>query len=198
MPSHPPSRIRNVALVGHNGAGKTTLAEALLAGAGAIPRQGRVEDGTTVSDFEPEEVKRHLSVSLAMAPFTVGDIKINLIDTPGYADFFGEVRAASSVVDLVVVVVSAVEGVEAQTLAAWRHAADLGLSRLVFVNKLDRDRASFDRTLADSRAPSVPGSRPWSFRSARSPRSGESLTSSRTRRSSMNPASPRRAPSRTT
>ena len=84
-----------------------------------------------------------------MTPFSVGDVKINLIDTPGYADFFGEVRAACSVVDLVVVVVSAVEGVEAQTLAAWRHAGELGLSRLVFVNKLDRDRASFDRTLAD-------------------------------------------------
>ena len=110
-----------------------------------------MEDGNTVSDFEPEEVKRHLSVSLAMTPFEVGDVKVNLIDTPGYADFFGEVRAAASVVDLVVVVVSAVEGVEAQTLAAWRLAADLGLSRLVFVNKLDRDRASFDRTLADLR-----------------------------------------------
>ncbi len=149
MPSHPPSRIRNVALVGHNGAGKTTLAEALLTQSGAIPRQGRIEDGTTVSDFEPEEVKRHLSVSLAMTPFTVGDVKVNLIDTPGYADFFGEVRAACSVVDLVVLVVSAVEGVESQTLAAWRLAGELGLSRLVFVNKLDRDRASFDRTLAD-------------------------------------------------
>jgi len=149
VPSHPPSRIRNVALVGHNGSGKTTLAEALLARTGTIPRQGRVEDGNTVSDFEPEEIKRHLSVSLAMAPFSVGDIKVNLIDTPGYADFFGEVRAALSVVDLVVVVVSAVEGVESQTLAAWRLAGELGLSRLVFINKLDRDRASFDRTLAD-------------------------------------------------
>src|SRR5579862_4639268 len=151
VPSHPPSRIRNVALVGHNGAGKTTLAEALLARTGAIPRQGRIEDGTTVSDFEPEEIKRHMSVSLAMAPFSVGDIKVNLIDTPGYADFFGEVRAACSVVDLVVVVVSAVEGVEAQTEAAWRLASELGLPRLVFVNKLDRERASFDRTLADLR-----------------------------------------------
>jgi elongation factor G len=149
VPSHPPSRIRNVALVGHNGAGKTTLAEALMARTGTIARQGRIEDGTTVSDFEPEEVKRHLSVSLAMAPFSVGDIKVNLVDTPGYADFFGEVRAACSVVDLVVVVVSAVEGVEAQTLAAWRLAGELGLSRLVFVNKLDRDRSSFDRTLAE-------------------------------------------------
>jgi elongation factor G len=149
VPSHPPSRIRNVALIGHNGAGKTTLAEALLARTGAIARQGRIEDGSTVSDFEPEEIKRHLSVSLAMAPFSVGDIKINLVDTPGYADFFGEVRAACSVVDLVVVVVSAVDGVEAQTLAAWRLAGELGLSRLVFVNKLDRDRSSFDRTLAE-------------------------------------------------
>jgi elongation factor G len=138
-----------VALVGHNGAGKTTLAEALLARTGAISRQGRVEDGTTVSDFEPEEVKRQMSVSLAMAPFVVGDVKVNLIDTPGYADFFGEVRAACSVVDLVVVVVSAVDGVEAQTIAAWRLAGELGIGRLVFINKLDRDRASFDRTLAD-------------------------------------------------
>ncbi|HXX91455.1 MAG TPA: elongation factor G [Acidimicrobiales bacterium] len=151
MPSYPPSRIRNVALVGHNGAGKTTLAEALLFTHGATKRQGRVDDGTTVCDFEPEEVKRHLSVSLAMAPCTVGDVKLNVIDTPGYADFFGEVRAACSVADVVVLVVSAVEGVEAQTEAAWELAAGLGLPRLVFVNKLDRERASFDRTLADLR-----------------------------------------------
>ncbi len=148
MPSYPPSRIRNVALVGHNGAGKTTLAEALLAQAGVIPRPGRVEDGSTVCDAEPEEVKRHLSVSAAVAPFTVGDVKVNLLDTPGYADFFGEVRAACSVADLLVVVVSAVDGVEAQTEAAWELGAELGLPRLVFVNKLDRERASFDRVLA--------------------------------------------------
>jgi elongation factor G len=148
LPSYPPSRIRNVALVGHNGAGKTTLAEALLFATGAVNRQGRVEDGNTVSDFEPEETKRHLSLSLAMAPVTVGDVKINVIDTPGYADFFGEVRAACSVADLVVVVVSAVEGVEAQTELAWSLASEMGLPRLVFVNKLDRERASFDRTLA--------------------------------------------------
>ncbi len=151
MPSYPPSRIRNVALVGHNGAGKTTLAEALLFATGAINRQGKVDDGSTVSDFEPEETRRHLSLSLAMAPCVVGDVKLNIVDTPGYADFFGEVRAACSVVDLVVVVVSAVEGVESQTEAAWNLAAELGLPRLVFVNKLDRERASFDRTLADLR-----------------------------------------------
>jgi elongation factor G len=147
--SFPPSRIRNVALVGHNGSGKTTLAEALLFATGAIPRAGRVDDGTTVSDFEPEEIKRHMSISLALAPIVVGDTKINIIDTPGYADFFGEVRAACSVADLVVVVVSAVDGVQAQTEAAWELAGELGLPRLVFINKLDRERASFDRTLAD-------------------------------------------------
>ena len=149
--SYPPSRIRNVVLVGHNGAGKTTLAEALLFATGVITRAGRVEDGNTVCDFEPEEIKRHLSLSLAMAPCPVGDVKLNVIDTPGYADFFGEVRAASSVADLMVLVVSAVEGVEAQTEAAWALGAELGLPRLVFVNKLDRERASFDRTLADLR-----------------------------------------------
>ena len=151
MPSYPPSRIRNVALVGHNGAGKTTLAEALLFTHGATKRQGRIEDGSTVCDFEPEEVKRHLSVSLAMAPCQVGEVKLNIIDTPGYADFFGEVRAACSVADVVVLVVSAVEGVEAQTEAAWDLAAELGIPRIVFVNKLDRERASYDRTLADLR-----------------------------------------------
>jgi elongation factor G len=146
--SYPPSRIRNVALVGHNGAGKTTLAEALLFTHGATKRQGKVEDGSTVCDFEPEEIKRTMSVSLSMAPCAVGDVKLNIIDTPGYADFFGEVRAACSVADVVVLVVSAVEGVEAQTEAAWELATELGLPRLVFVNKLDRERASFDRTLA--------------------------------------------------
>jgi len=149
VPSYPPSRIRNVVFVGHNGSGKTTLAEALLACSGTIPRAGRVEDGSTVCDFEPEETKRHMSLSLAVAPFTVGEVKVNLLDTPGYADFFGDVRAACSVADLAIVVVSAVEGVEAQTEAAWELAAELGLPRLIFVNKLDRERASFERVLSE-------------------------------------------------
>ena len=148
MPSYPPFRIRNVALVGHNGSGKTTLAESLLFATGAVTRQGKVDDGSTVCDFEPEEIKRHMSLSLAMAPCILGDIKLNIIDTPGYADFFGEVRAALSVVDLAVIVVSAVEGIEAQTEAVWELATELNLPRLVFINKLDRERASFDRTLS--------------------------------------------------
>ncbi len=143
--------VRNVALIGHSGSGKTTLAEALLYATGAINRQGKVEDGSTVTDFEPEELKYHMSLSLALAPCEAEGVRLNIIDTPGFADFFGEVRSACSVVDLVVVVVSAADGVEAQTEAAWQLAAELGLPRLVFINKLDLDRASFDRTLGELR-----------------------------------------------
>jgi elongation factor G len=152
MASVPSSRIRNVALVGHGGSGKTTLAEALLFSAGAIPRMGRVEDGTATLDTEPEELKRQLSASLALATFGWHDHKINLLDCPGYADFFAEVEAALSVADLAVFVVSAVEGVEVQTELAWRLASERQLPRMVFVNKLDRERASFDRTLSQLQA----------------------------------------------
>ena len=140
-------KIRNVALVGHGGAGKTSLAEALLYVAGAIPRVGRVEDGTTVCDFDPEEHRRKISVSLALAPFEWEDHKINVIDTPGYADFVGDVAAGLRAADLAIFVVSAVEGVEVQTEIAWRLAEARGLPRAIFVNKLDRERASFERTL---------------------------------------------------
>ena len=147
MKSFPPGQIRNVALVGHGGAGKTTLAEAMLFCAGAISRQGRVEDGTTTTDFDPEEVKRGISLALSLAPFEFEGHKINLLDAPGYADFVTDLQAALDVVDLAVIVVSAVEGVEVQTEVAWRLAAERGLPRMFFVNKLDRERASFDRTL---------------------------------------------------
>jgi elongation factor G len=149
--SFPPAKIRNVALVGHGGAGKTSLAEALLFCAGAISRQGRVEDGTTTTDFDPEEVRRGISLSLALAPFEHGGFKINVLDAPGYADFVGDMYAALRVADLAVLVVSAVEGVEVQTEVAWRAAAELGLPRMFFVNKLDRERASFERTLDELR-----------------------------------------------
>ncbi|HEX2698578.1 MAG TPA: elongation factor G [Acidimicrobiales bacterium] len=145
--SFPSSKIRNVALVGHGGAGKTTLAEAMLFCSGALTRQGRVEDGTTTTDFDPEEVKRRISLSVALAPVEHKGHKINLLDCPGYADFIGEVEAALRVADLAVFVVSAVEGVEVQTEAAWKIAASLDVPRMIFVNKLDRERASFDRTL---------------------------------------------------
>ena len=149
MQSFPPARIRNVALVGHGGSGKTTLAESLLFSAGAISRLGRVEDGTTTTDFDPEATQRGISVSLSLATFEYQGHKINLIDCPGYADFAGDVAGALAVVDLAIFVVSAVEGVEVQTQMAWRIAAERGLPRMIFVNKLDRERASFDRTLED-------------------------------------------------
>jgi len=142
-----PDRIRNVALVGHGGSGKTSLAEALLHVAGVTTRLGRVEDGNTVTDYEPEEVARTSSVSLALAPFEWNGHKINLIDTPGYSDFLGEVRAALRAADLALFVVSGVSGVEVQTEEIWRMAEEEGIARAVFINKLDRERASFERTI---------------------------------------------------
>ena len=150
MPNDP-TAIRNVALVGHHGAGKTTLAEALLASTGAIARRGSVEKGTTVMDFEPEEVARQLTISTSLAPVTVNGVKVNVLDTPGYADFSGEMLTALANVDLAVVVVSATDGVQAQTEDAWRAAARLGVPRVVVINKLDRERSDFDRTLAQIR-----------------------------------------------
>ncbi len=149
MKAYPSATIRNVALVGHGGAGKTTLTEALLYLSGAIGRPGRVEDATTVTDFEPEEHKRTLSISAALAPIEWEGHKLNLIDCPGYADFAEEAAAALAIADLAVFVVSAVEGVEVQTSHMWKVAANLGLPRMIFVNKLDRERASFERTLED-------------------------------------------------
>ncbi|MEQ1702937.1 MAG: GTP-binding protein, partial [Ilumatobacteraceae bacterium] len=148
MKSYPTDRIRNVALVGHGGSGKTSLAEALLVRAGAIARAGRVDDGTSVLDTDPESVKRRMSLSLALAPFTWTapdgrDHRINLLDTPGYLDFEGEVDAALSVADLAVFVVSAVEGVEVQTERMWHKAAALGVPRMIFVSKEDKERADF-------------------------------------------------------
>ncbi len=152
MKTFPTASIRNVALVGHGGSGKTTLAEAMLFVASAIPRLGRVEDGNTVCDFDPEEARRGISVSLAMAPFEHDGHKVNVIDAPGYADFVSDVAAALRAADLAVFVVSAVEGVEVQTEMAWRLAEERGIPRAVFVNKLDRERASFTRTLDDLKA----------------------------------------------
>ncbi|HEU5084898.1 MAG TPA: elongation factor G [Acidimicrobiales bacterium] len=140
-------RIRNVALVGHDGNGKTTLAEALLFRAGVLQRMGSVEAGTTASDTDDEERRRGQSLSATLLHFTWGDCHVNLLDTPGYADFTGEVQAAMRVADLLVFVVDAVAGVQSQDERLWRMAAELDKPRLIFVNKMDRERADFDRTL---------------------------------------------------
>jgi elongation factor G len=139
--------IRNVLLVGHGGSGKTTLLESMLFTSGAVTRMGTVEDGNTVSDHDPDEQRRGISVSLAMAPVEWKDTKINLLDAPGTADFVGDLRSAIRAVDAVIVVVSAVDGVEVQTEYAWELAVEEGLPRAIFVNKLDRERADFSSTL---------------------------------------------------
>jgi elongation factor G len=147
MPHKAADRIRNVALIGHRGAGKTSLHEAMLFEAGVINRLGRVEDGTTVSDFESDEQARELSIGATVASFEYGDRKINLIDTPGEPSFIADTIAALRVVDSAVVVVNAVMGVEVHTERLWQRADKEGLARLVFINMLDRERADFFRAL---------------------------------------------------
>ncbi len=152
MDVYAPDRIRNVALIGHIGSGKTTLIEALLYRAGVTSRLGRIEDGNTVSDFSDEEQAHGMSINLAVAPIEWNGHKINLVDTPGMADFEGDVLAAMSAVDLAVFVVSATDGVEPNTEHYWMAAEELKLPRMVFINKLDRDNASFERTMDDLRS----------------------------------------------
>jgi elongation factor G len=140
-------RIRNVALIGHRGSGKTSLHEAMLFEAGVVNRLGRVEEGGTVSDFEPDEQEREMSIGATVASFEHSGRKINLIDTPGEPSFVADAIAALRVADAAVVVVNAVMGVEVHTERLWERADSEGLARLVFVNMLDRERADFFRTL---------------------------------------------------
>jgi elongation factor G len=147
MRSYGPDKIHNVGLFGHGGCGKTTLTEALLLTAKAISRAGRVEDGNTVSDYDPDEQKRQMSISLSVAPLEWNDNKINLIDTPGYADFAGDVVAALRVIDGAVIVMDAAGGVEVGTEAVWEMAVAAGVPRIIFINKLDRENANFFRTV---------------------------------------------------
>jgi elongation factor G len=147
MAHKPPDRIRNVALIGHRGSGKTSLNEALLFEAGVINRLGRVEDGSTVADHEPDEQEREMSIGASVASFEYGDRKINLIDTPGEPSFIADTLASLRVVDAAIVVVNAVMGVEVHTERLWERADREGLARLVFVNMLDRERADFFRAL---------------------------------------------------
>jgi len=139
--------IRNVAVVGHGGSGKTSLVSALLFDMGAVNRLGRVEDGTTVTDFDPDEVERRISLQTALAYGEWKKAKLNLLDAPGYANFLFEARAALRVADAALVVVDAVHGVEVQTEKVWGYAAEYGLPRFVAINRMDRERASFARAL---------------------------------------------------
>ncbi len=140
--------IRNVAVVGHGGCGKTTLVSALLFDMGAHSRLGRVDDGTALTDFDADEIERKISLQLALAHGEWRKNKLNLIDAPGYANFISEARSALRVADAAIVVVDAVSGVEVQTEKVWATATEYELPRLIVVNRMDRERASFERTLA--------------------------------------------------
>src|SRR3954469_5786802 len=144
-----PGRVRNVVLVGHSGSGKTTLVEALLAATGTIPRAGAVTEGTTVTDHDPAAVRQQRSVTLSCAPLVHDEVKINLLDTPGYADFVGELRAGLRAADAALFVVSAVDGVDPATVALWEECASVGMPRAVAITRLDHPRADFGGTLED-------------------------------------------------
>jgi elongation factor G len=152
MPHRAPDRIRNVALVGHRGAGKTSLAEAVLFESGVIKRLGRVDDASTVCDFEPDEQARGMSIGAAVTSFEHEGRKVNMIDTPGDPSFVADTLAALAVVDAAVFVVNGVMGVEVHTERLWRRADAAGLARLLFVNMLDRERADFFRCLEGLKA----------------------------------------------
>jgi elongation factor G len=143
----PADRIRNVALVGHRASGKTSLHEALLYQAGATSRLGSVLDGTTISDSEPDEKARRMSISTGLTSLEWLGTRVNLLDTPGEPSFIAEALSALRVCESAIFVVGAVMGVEAQTVRLWERARELGIARLVFVNMLDRERADFFRTL---------------------------------------------------
>ena len=141
------AKIRNVAFVGHGGVGKTSLVEAILFACGASTRLGRVDDGTTTTDFDPDEIKRKISLNTAVAFADYQGHRLNLIDTPGYGDFVADARAGLRVAGAAVVVVDAVAGVQVQTEKVWKFANDFALPRAIVVNRLDRERADFFRTL---------------------------------------------------
>ena len=152
MESYSPDKLRNVALLGHYGSGKTTLAEVMALKSGASKRLGSVADGTSISDYDPSEVERHMSLNLALLPLEWKGHKVNVIDTPGYLDFSGEVRAGIRVADAAVVVVCATSSVEVGTELVWSYAREANLPALVAVNKMDRENADFAKTLGDIQA----------------------------------------------
>lgn len=151
MREYKSDKLRNVGIVAHGGAGKTSLTESLLFNAGAVTRMGRVDDGTTITDFEPEEIKRKVTISAALAPCEWQDHKINFIDTPGYADFVGEVKGVLRAVDSTLVVLCAASGVEVETEKTWEYARELNLPRMAFINKMDRENADFDSVIQEMR-----------------------------------------------
>ncbi|MTI93881.1 MAG: elongation factor G [Firmicutes bacterium] len=151
MRSYSTDKIRNIGIIGHGSAGKTTLTEYMLFTSGAIPRTGRVEDGTTTTDFDPDEIKKQISINASLAPLEWQEHKLNFVDTPGYFDFVGDVVGSLRVVDSTLVVLCAVSGVEVGTEKSWGYANAGNLPRICFINKMDRENANFDKTLEQAR-----------------------------------------------
>jgi len=152
MKQYMPGNIRNLSLLSHCGAGKTSLSEAVLFTLGITTRLGKVDDGTTTSDYDPDEVKHKISLNLTLIPCEWQDTKINLIDTPGYTDFVGEVKAAVRVSEGAVIVVCAASGVEVGTEQVWGYSEKAGLAQLIFINKMDRENADFYQTVEQIQA----------------------------------------------
>src|SRR5574341_825956 len=165
MKEYTTENIRNIAMASHGSSGKTMLAEAFLHFTGATTRLGRVEDATTVSDFEEEEQRRKLSLSTAIIPVEYKDHKINFLDTPGYTDFVGEVISALRVADGVLILIDSVAGVEVGTEIAWHHSDLFNLPRFVVINKMNRDNANFRKALESvqnlSNTRLIPVQLPW-------------------------------------
>ena len=147
MKNYQADSIRNVAILGHGGEGKTTLTEAMLFNAGLIDRMGKVDDGTTVSDYDPEETKRHISISTAVAPFEWNNTKVNLIDAPGFFDFYGEVYEALALADSALIVCGAVSGPVVGTEKAMSMCKKAKMPRMIVINQMDRENANFDKTV---------------------------------------------------
>ncbi|MEZ4712375.1 MAG: elongation factor G [Caldilineaceae bacterium] len=152
MAKYSTEQIRNVAILGHSGSGKTTLTEVLLHKTGATSRIGRVEDGSTISDWDPEEQRRQISINLSVIPIEFSGTKLNLIDTPGYLDFVGEVISALHVAEAGLLMVDAVAGAEVGTELAWNSLTEQNKPRIIFVNKMDRENANFQRAVESLRA----------------------------------------------
>jgi len=144
--------IRNLVMLSHSGAGKTSLSEAILFTAGLINRLGKVDDGTTTSDYDPDEAKRKISINLTLLPCQWKGTKLNLIDTPGYSDFVGEVKAAVRVSEGAIIVICAASGVEVGSEQVWAYSDEAELPRLIFINKMDRENADFNRTVGELRS----------------------------------------------
>ena len=147
MKEYSSKNIRNVALVSHSGSGKTILTEAFLHFTGATTRMGKIEEGNTVSDFDEEEVRRTISLYSTVIPVEYKDTKINLLDTPGYTDFVGEMISALSVADSAMIVVDSVSGFEVGTELAWNYCNKFNLPRFVIINKMDRENADYLKAL---------------------------------------------------